>query len=175
MAFLIDLIGQRYGRLAIVDRAPNTAAGLARWLCQCDCGATKIVTGDGLRSGSTKSCGCLQRETARISGAAKLTVHGHAGGTHGQPGVAPPTPTYISWQSMKQRCLNPNAPNYHKYGGRGIGVHPDWVGSFEVFLANMGERPNGTSLDRIDSTGHYEPGNCRWATPLEQRHNRRAS
>jgi DNA-binding XRE family transcriptional regulator len=85
------------------------------------------------------------------------------------------TPTHASWTSMRQRCLNSNAPKYHLYGGRGVTISDRWLGEHGMsnFLADMGERPAGTSLDRIDPEGNYEPGNCRWATPIEQRRNRR--
>ena len=82
------------------------------------------------------------------------------------------TPTYKSWTMMKQRCLNPNAVDYPRYGGRGIEVCESWM-TFKMFLADMGERPTGTTLDRIDNDGNYEPGNCQWSTPKEQAQNRR--
>jgi hypothetical protein len=83
------------------------------------------------------------------------------------------TPEYRSWSSMKQRCSNPKIPKYHLYGGRGITICDHWRSSFANFFADMGPRPPGTTLDRIDADGHYEPSNCRWGTVLEQRHNRR--
>lgn len=166
MPNVIDLVGQRYGRLLVIARATNNLKNQSRWLCRCDCGTEKVIPSTYLRTGDVKSCGCYRRETIGMNGKLSSTTHGQSSN---------PTLTYNSWNSMKQRCLNPKAPNYHKYGARGITVHPEWIESFEAFLRDNGERPPGRSLDRIDSTGNYEPGNTRWATPMEQRHNRRAS
>jgi hypothetical protein len=104
----------------------------------------------------------FQNPEARARVAEQRTAHGRHG-----------TPTYRSWRSMKTRCTNPNHEGYTYYGGRGIRVCDRWAESFETFLADMGDRPEGTSLDRIDPDGDYEPGNVRWATASEQRRNRR--
>ncbi len=115
-----------------------------------------------LRSGKTKSCGCYARDKASEWGK-KATRHGHAGKR--------PSRTYQSWIAMRNRCYREKDVHYASYGGRGITVCGSWRASFEVFLADMGERPEGKTLDRIDPDGNYEPGNCRWATPVEQRAN----
>ncbi len=157
-----DLLGQRFGRL-IVDRALSVDRGDTRWACTCDCGRATESAGRHLVSGNKKSCGCLQ-----IEAGAKTRRHGHS--ADGKI-----SPTYRSWVAMKDRCARPTNPDYANYGGRGIVVCDRWL-TFEEFLADMGERPKGTTLDRFpDRDGNYEPGNCRWATITQQNRNTRSN
>jgi hypothetical protein len=159
-ARIIDISGQRFGRLTVLALHPErerygTHYVFALWHCLCDCGAERIARGNHLRGGKVTSCGCLQRE--------RVTKHG----MHG-------TPTYESWHSMKRRCFcrRPNA--YPHYAGRGITVEEVWL-DFKNFYADMGDRPDGQTLDRIDPNSNYGPGKCRWATPLVQARNKRRS
>ncbi len=152
------LPGERYGRLAFVQMQPSRGAGkprLAIWLC--DCGAEKSIAVTRVKNGYSQSCGCLGAAVASASSR-----------THGLRYSR----EYTSWTAMKARCLNPNTKDYPRWGGRGVTICAEWVSSFDAFYAHLGPRPKNTSLDRIDNTKGYEPGNVRWATPSEQQRNR---
>jgi hypothetical protein len=154
-----DIAGQKFGRLTVVSFV-GIEAKRVRWLCVCDCSKEMIARADMLRSGNTRSCGCLHRDYT-ASGAARRK-HGLAG-----------TREYRLWLGMRDRCENASNPEWGNYGGRGIKVCDRWS-DFENFLADMGKRPNrNLSLDRIDNDGNYEPGNVRWATTKEQARNTR--
>lgn len=152
----LNLVGEKYGRLTVLSKHGKNKRGEISWLCRCDCGTVKPIIAGHLRKGNTKSCGCYHRDAVTSHGMTKM-------------------PTFRSWESMKQRCLNPNNRAYSEYGGRGIKVHSQWIDSFDTFLSDMGDRPKGTSLDRIDVNGDYTPSNCRWATRSEQQRNKRVT
>ena len=162
---IVDISNQRFGRLVVIRPKKRPGAKM-KWECRCDCSTVVHVLGESLRSGATRSCGCLRIEVTTVRNAREKTKHGHR-----RPGIQ--SPTYRSWRSMKQRYSNPKHPSYSAYGARMIGPCTAWFESFEAFFADMGKRPPGTSLERIDNRLGYFKQNCRWATPAEQAHNRR--
>lgn len=153
-----DEIGNVYGRLTVIARA-GSAGSKAAWLYRCSCGVEKIASGDSLRQGNIKSCGCYRREFSTT----KNTTHGMTR-----------TPTYRSWQEMRVRCADPTSISYPNYGGRGIKVCKRWA-RFENFLADMGVRPEGLSLDRRNTAKNYIPSNCKWSSRTEQNRNKRSN
>jgi len=165
MSRLIDLTGQRFGRLTVIERAEDhiqpTGKHETKWRCVCDCGNITVAYGGSLRNGGTKSCGCLQRE---------IVSQRHK--RHKRHGDSK-TRLYNTWNHMLYRCYNPKHKNYHRYGGRGITVCEEWK-KYENFRdwAMANGYQEDLSIDRVDVNGSYCPENCRWVTQKEQTRNR---
>jgi hypothetical protein len=158
----IDLTGQTFSRLTVIELAGHNRRGKLLWRCTCSCdGREVVVATNDLRRGNSRSCGCLSRERS-----------GNRVRTHGQS----ETRLYEAWCNIIRRTTNPKHESYPDYGGRGITICPEWRESFEAFERDMGPAyRDGLSIDRIDVNGHYEPGNVRWATHKEQARNTRAN
>lgn len=152
-----DRTGERIGRLTVLRLADESKSDAIRWLCRCDCGNQSVVAPANLQNGNTTSCGCLRSEVAR----ARATVHGKHN-----------TATYRAWRAMIQRCYDPCSDAYKYYGAKGVSVCERWLCSFSAFALDMGDRPEGMSIDRIDGNGNYEPSNCRWTSHVQQSRNR---
>lgn len=146
----IDISKERFGKLIALN-VSHQVDKLYFWNCICDCGGNITTSGNRLRSGVTKSCGCIVKKQNGLSNSS----------------------SYRSWDAMIQRCYDKKVPHYERYGGRGISVCDRWRNSFLIFLEDMGTRPEGKTLDRIDNSGNYEPANCKWSTMKEQNNNRR--
>lgn len=147
-----DLTGRKFSRWTVLRRDGNDSSRNARWLCRCECGHEGRVSSDALRHGGSQSCGCI------------------VGESHGMSF----TPEYAAWGQMIGRCYNPADQQFKNYGARGIWVCDEWRGSFSAFFAHVGLRPSDKhSIDRKNNNGHYEPGNVRWATKIEQANNTR--
>lgn len=159
MGKLIDLKGQRFGRLLVL-RQEQTRKRRAYWLCRCDCGTEKILSASALRYGSTRSCGCLRKDISRAR-ATKIDGHYYEK-LHGV------------WNAMNQRCRNPNNADFKYYGARGVCICEEWQHylPFREWALTHGYE-EGLTIDRINTYGNYEPENCRWITIQEQQKNRR--
>lgn len=159
----LNLIGQKFGRLTVISEAPRSKNRLSRWDCLCSCGARVSVLTSSLRSGETKSCGCLKKEL--------VAKKNRQNSTHGDS----KTRIYRIWAGVKSRCTNPNTHEFPRYGGRGIFVCSEWLHDFTAFKtwALASGYQDNLTIDRINNDLGYSPDNCRWVTMAEQNRNHR--
>lgn len=153
MSNVPNLIGKVFGRLTVLERSAG------KWVCSCSCGGTHLVQTERLNSGHTKSCGCLKKtQKANLN--------------HGYCVDGKVRSEYWAWHNAKRRCTETTRHNFHRYGGRNISMCQEWFNDFGAFIAHIGPKPPGMTLDRIDNNRGYEPGNVRWATYSQQAFNR---
>lgn len=164
--YTTDITGRNYGRLKVLSFY-KSINGHSRWLCQCSCENKKVVEVSSLNNGTTKSCGCLRNELRSLS----VITHGH---TRKNEKGGHRTSEYATWEAMKARCCNPNDKGWKDYGGRGIVICERWM-RFENFFADMGKRPKGKSINRVNNSLGYYKENCKWSSPKEQQRNTRAN
>jgi len=159
-----DLSGKKFGRLTALSssrRMSDNGRNRIVWRCKCDCGGETTVLTEALTKGYSRSCGCLKTEVMQNL----KKTHGHSRNGN--------SPTYVVWRNMLQRCHNPKRKDFRYWGGRGVSVCERWH-TFENFLADMGEKPPGLMIERVDNSGNYELSNCIWTTRAKQNANRRA-
>lgn len=158
---MIDLTGKTFHRWTVIAEAGRRQRAV-QWLCRCECGSKRVVGGQSLRAGTSKSCGCYGREIWKQQAAHMRSLKD----THGESN----TPTWQSWRCMWARCTKPRTNGYKNYGGRGISICERWK-DYRLFVEDMGHRPSGTTLGRKNSDLGYFPDNCRWETHAAQRRN----
>jgi len=161
MKNILNLIGKRFNRLTVIGKVNNNKFGKTQWECLCDCGNKIIVVGGSLKSKNTKSCGCLNIEKSRERIIKQSTTHNMSNHK-----------LYNTWQQMKYRCYNLNNNCYKYYGGRGIFVCRRWRNSLNNFIKDVGSKPKGKTMDRINNNQSYGPWNIKWSTHTEQMNNR---